>query len=104
MKKYFNRLSGLILISLLVCSCDFLAVDDREMLTEKIVLNKIDDFNQPLFGFGSKIKAADDLLERADGRDGITNGITRVDRQNFGQFRNFVKALNGLDFPNPYKR
>jgi hypothetical protein len=43
MKKYFNRLSGLILISLLVSSCDFLAVDDREMLTEKIVLNKIDD-------------------------------------------------------------
>lgn len=43
MKKYFNRLSGLILISLFVCSCDFLAVDDREMLTEKIVLNKIDD-------------------------------------------------------------
>jgi hypothetical protein len=43
MKKYFNKLSGLILISLLAVSCDFLAVDDREMLTEEIVLNKIDD-------------------------------------------------------------
>lgn len=43
MKKYFNRISGLILISLLVWSCDFLAVDDREMLTENIVLNKVDD-------------------------------------------------------------
>lgn len=43
MKKYFNRLSGLILISMFASSCDFLAVDDREMLTEKIVLNKVDD-------------------------------------------------------------
>jgi starch-binding outer membrane protein, SusD/RagB family len=43
MKKYFNILSGLILISVLATSCDFLSVDDREMLTEKIVLNKIDD-------------------------------------------------------------
>ncbi|MEI7421507.1 MAG: RagB/SusD family nutrient uptake outer membrane protein [Prolixibacteraceae bacterium] len=43
MKKYFNRLSGLILISLFISSCSFLAVDDREMLTENIVLNKIDD-------------------------------------------------------------
>ena len=43
MKKYFNRVSGLILISILLSSCNFLAVDDREMLTEKIVLNRVDD-------------------------------------------------------------
>ena len=43
MKKYFNIVTGLILISMLVSSCDFLAVDDREMLTENIVLNKVDD-------------------------------------------------------------
>jgi len=43
MEKYFNIISGVILISILVSSCDFLAVDDREMLTEKIVLNRVDD-------------------------------------------------------------
>jgi hypothetical protein len=43
MKRYFKSISALILISIFVSSCDFLAVDDREMLTEKIVLNKVDD-------------------------------------------------------------
>ena len=43
MKKYFNILSGLILISLLVSSCSKLTVDDREMLTAQIVLNRVDD-------------------------------------------------------------
>ena len=43
MKKYFILISALILFSMLTTSCDFLSVDDREMLTEKIVLNKIDD-------------------------------------------------------------
>jgi len=43
MKKFLNIVSGLILISMLVSSCDFLSVDDREMLTENIVLNRVDD-------------------------------------------------------------
>lgn len=45
MKKYFNiiSMSGLIMISILVSSCNYLTVDDREMLTEKIVLSRVDD-------------------------------------------------------------
>lgn len=43
MKKYIKIISGLLLMTIVFASCDFLEVDDREMLTKDLVLKREDD-------------------------------------------------------------